>query len=139
MTAFDTIFKQSAESAGFGTYIFRSEPDRTTHAKYMTKFPMAWRTINEPQTPLYDSFDRVQRDVSVYFVHVGFDRLTTEAVNEGLEDIITRFIEFRDLIQRAGIEVIQNNPAQPSFKTTNFDEFGFIINLTFKYALCLTA
>ena len=138
MTAFDTIFKNSCEQAGFGTYIFADNPDRATHAKYITKYPCAWRTLNEPLTPLYDNFNRVQRDLSVYFVELGFDKSTKEKINESIESMFDKFLVFRDLMQRSGIELTMNGAAQPSYMTTNFNEFGLIINLTAKYNLCLT-
>lgn len=138
MTALDTIFNNSAKAVGLAWFIVEDVPDRTQHASKQYKFPCIWRNFNESITPLFDNGQRVEREMSLYFVQIGFSKLTKETINENIEDLMTKYIAFKDLMNRAGVELSFNGKPFPNWKQTNYDEYGLVINLTARYSLCLT-
>lgn len=138
MTAFDKIFNDSAKAVGLDWFLVEDVPDRTTHAAKQYKFPCIWRDFNEPVQPLFDNGQRLERDLSLYFVQVGFSKLPKEKVNENIHDLMLKYIDFKDLMQRAGVELSFTSKPFPNWKQTNYDDYGLVINLTAKYSLCLT-
>ena len=138
MTNFDTIFNQSAESAGLATFIVENMPDRATHAATQYKFPCIWRNFNETFQPLFDNQQRYEREMSLYFVHIGFSKLSKETINVNIESLMAQFLVFKDKMNRAGVELLLNGKPFPNWKQTNYDEYGIVFNLTARYTICPT-
>jgi len=140
MTAFDKIFSDCAKQVGLAWFIVENNPDRNIKAATQYQFPCIWRNFNEPTQPLFDNHQRFEKEMSLYFVHVGFDKLTKEKINENLHDFLLKFVSFKDLMYRKGIELSFTSKPFPNWKVTNYDEYGIVFNVTAKYSsVCLTA
>lgn len=139
MTAFDTIFNDCANAVGLSWFIVENNPDRNIKASTQYNFPCIWRNFNEPTQPLFDNQQRFEKEMSLYFVQIGFDKRTKETINEHLHDFLLKYIAFKDLMQRKGIELSFTSKPFPNWKQTNYDDYGIVFNLTARYSLCLTA
>lgn len=139
MTAFDQIFSDCAKAVGLAWFIVENNPDRNIKAATQYQFPCIWRNFNEPTQPLFDNQQRFEKEMSLYFVHVGFDKLPKEKVNEYLHDFMLKYIDFKDLMQRKGIELSFTSKPFPNWMQTNYNDYGIVFNLTARYSLCLTA
>lgn len=138
MTAFDTILNNSAKAAGLNPYIVADLPERNAKANINYKFPAIWRNFYEPFQPLFDNNQQYERQMSLYFVHLGFDKYSKEIVNEHILDLMYQYEKFKDLMQRAGIMLTFREQPLPNWKQTNYNEFGIVFNLTATYSKCLT-
>ena len=138
MTAFDTILNNSAKAVGLNPYIIEDIPDRNAKANINFKFPAIWRNFNEPFQPLFDNNQLYEREMSLYFVHVGFDKFSKELINEHIQEMMYKYEIFKYLMQRAGIMLTFTSKPFPNWKQTNYNEFGIVFNLTATYSKCLT-
>jgi len=138
MTAFDQIFNDCAKSVGLAWFLTENLPDQNIRAGNQYKFPCIWRNFNEPFQPLFDNSQSYEREMSLYFVHIGFDKLAPEKINENILDLMYKYEAFKDLMQRRGILLSFSQKPFPNWKQTNYNEYGIVFNLTATYSKCLT-
>lgn len=139
MTQFDTIFSESAKSAVINWCIVDSLTEQAQQTLKVKKYPCIWRNSTEEKTtPLFDNLDRVQKRMSLYFVELGFNKVTQESRNENMEALLERFLVFRDKMKRSGIEVELDGDPFPNWRQTNLEDYGIVFNITCKYKLCPT-
>lgn len=138
MTVFDQIFNDCALQVGLSWYLVENNPDRSAQAQNNYKFPCIWRNMNEPTQPLFDNFQRFEKELSLYFCEVGFTKLAKTTVNENTHNLMLKYIAFKDLMQRKGVELSFTSKPFPNWKQTNYDEYGIVFNLTAKYTVCQT-
>ena len=138
MTTFDTIFDAACVYAGLDWCYVTDNADRNLQVDAANEvYPRIWRTMVEPLTPLFDSLERVERQLSLYIVEIGFNGdLTKTELVERLEDIMNRFILWRTYMRNNGIEVVITGQPFPNWEQTPLDEYGYVINLTCRYTIC---
>lgn len=137
MTNFDTIFDNACNAAGLSWLFIYDNKDRNLKVDgEMTDVPCVLRWFREEVLPLFDQLQRVERTMLLYIVHVGFESTSSEDINENLEDVMNKFIAFRDYMKRAGVEVAINGRPFPQWEQTDYDEYGLVFNLTVKYSIC---
>jgi hypothetical protein len=137
MTTFDTIFEAAAKTAGLSWLFVFDNKDRNIKVdRAMETLPCILRSFNETLQPMFDPMQRVEREMSLYIIHVGFTKHTSEQLNINLEDIMTRFITFREAMRTAGVEVTITQKPFPNWEQTNYNEYGYVFNLRCKYSIC---
>jgi hypothetical protein len=137
MTKLDTIFDTCASASGFSWIFVYENADRNVKVdRDIDVYPCILRAFNEPTVPLFDAQSRMEKEMSLYIIHKGFTQQTAEEININLEEIMTKFVAFRELLRRAGVEVIMNGRPFPNWERTNGDEYGYVFNLTIRYSIC---
>lgn len=137
MTNFDNIFNDACNAAGLSWLFIYDNKDRNLNVDgEMTDVPCVLRWFREEVLPLFDQLQRVERTMLLYIVHVGFESTTSEDINENLEEVMNKFIVWREYMKRAGVEVTVNGRPFPQWEQTDYDEYGFVFNLTVKYSIC---
>jgi hypothetical protein len=137
MTKFDTIFNDSAIGAGLSWVFMYDNADRSIRIdSEVTDYPCILRSFRESTVPLFDAQQRWEKQLLLYIVHTGFASDTSEQLNENLEEIMLKFIQWRELMRRAGVEVTINSKPFPQWEQTDDEEYGYIFDLTCKYSIC---
>ena len=140
MTNFDTIFDTAARAVSLDwVYVYNNADRNIRISREVEKYPVIFRAFSEPLLPLFDAQERVQRDMMLYFAHVGFSQCTAEEMAEHIETLMNQFIAFRELLRNAGVEVNLQGSPFPQWEQTNLDEYGLVFNLSVKYSICQTA
>lgn len=139
MTQFDIIFDSCAKQSGLAWYLVDKLPQAGVQGAKQYKYPCIWRNFNEQFQPLFNLTRQVEREMSLYFVEIGFTKKTKEMINEDFENLMTKYVSFRDLMYRRGIDLQFTQKPFPNWKQTDYDEYGIVFNLTAKYSECLTA
>lgn len=138
MTKYDTIFNQAAITAGFSWNFVYDNADRSVQLDSTIEcYPCILRSFQESVEPLFDEQQRVRRTMSLYIIHVGFTHVTAEEINVNIEDVLQKFIVFREHLRRSGVQVTFNGSPFPNWQRTDMDEYGLVINLTCVYSSCL--
>lgn len=136
MNKFDTAFDKAAKAAGIDWAFALSIKDRNVRFNKKTTYPCIWRTASEPTKPLFDAQDRMQKKLSLYFVHVGFSKITIERMNEHLDSLMEKFLLFRNSMRSDGYDVQFTQDPYPAWDATSYDEFGIIFNISVTYHQC---
>lgn len=137
MTQFDEIFHSAATQADLSWVFVYDDADRNLKVDgEITDYPCILRLFRESVLPLFDAQEGVQRSMSLYIAHTGFEADTSEQINENLEDIIRAFIVWREAMRRAGVEVSINGNPYPSWELADMDVYGYVFDLTVKYSIC---
>lgn len=138
MTKFDEIFDNATTTANIDWVFVYSNADRNISVdSKVYDYPCIFRAFRETVNPLFDNRQNVEREMMLYIVHVGFADETAEQLNENLQEIMDKFIIWREAMRRAGVEVTINGRPFPNWEQTDLDEYGYVFNLTVKYSLCL--
>ena len=134
MTIFDTIFNNACIEAGFTQYIVYSNKDRDIKTdRHVTSFPALFRQFTEELRPLFDEQQRYERNMVLYCAHVGFIKATPEDISVNLEDIMDKFVVFREYLRRHNIQVEFTNSPFPQWEVTKVDDYGYVFNLKLTY------
>ena len=139
MTQFDTIFDSCAKQSGLAWYLVDKLPQSGVQGAKQYKYPCIWRDFYEPTKPLFNLTKQIEKTMNMYFVEIGFSKKTKEIINEDFENIMNRYIVFRDLMKRRGIDLQFISIPLPNAKATDFDDYGITFNLTATYSQCLKA
>lgn len=137
MNKFDTIFNAAAQAADINWIFSYDNADRNLKIDgEIFDYPCIIRMFREPVQPLFDSRENVERGLSLYIVHVGFEDATSEEINEHLDEIMAKFVLWREAMRRAGVEITINGRPFPAWELTDLDEYGYVYDLTAKYSTC---
>jgi hypothetical protein len=137
MTTFDTLFDAAAEAAKISwAYVYNNADRNIRIDREIQKYPCIFRAFSEPLLPLFDTQQRVQRDMLLYFAHVGFQHFTAEEKAEHIEGLMNQFITFRESLRSVGVEVNLIGSPFIQWEQTNLDEYGIVFNLSVKYSIC---
>jgi len=139
MTNFDTIFDSCAKQVKLNWYLVEKLPQSNLQASKQYKFPCIWRNFNEPFQHLKNETRQIEREMSLYFVEIGFKNKSKELINEDIEGLMEDFLDFRDLMYRRGIDLQLTSKPFPNWEQTDYSDYGIVFNLTATYNECLTA
>ena len=139
MTAFDRIFDESAKASGLSwIYLYGAKEANALIDRHEEKYPCIIRAFAEPLQPLFDAQSRVTRQLNLYIINTKFQDEESDVVTAGFEEIMTKFIAFREFLRRAGIQVEMTQTPFPNWQNFDCDEYGYIFNLNCTYSLCLS-
>jgi len=134
MTTFDTILNNACIEAGFQQIIVYSNKDRDIKTdRHATAFPVMFRAFSEHIQPLFDEQQRYERIMTLYCAHVGFTKATPDDISVNLEDLMDRFIVFREYLRDSKIQVAFTTAPFPQWEMTKADDYGLVFNVKMTY------
>lgn len=142
MTQFNTIFDECAKKSGLSwDFIFGDRDSNTIVNRNREEFPNIQRSFSEPLKPIFDQLGRVSREINLYILNLEFfdtnNNIISEDVGAGLDDIMLKFISFRNLMRRKGIEIELTRTPYPLWQQFDCNEYGYVFDFNAIYSLNL--